>query len=88
MLVLTRKAGEQIVIGNDITITLIEVRGGDVRIGIDAPRSVTVHRAEVVEAVSAANVSAAHASAADEDRIRALLAPAGAASIAQASDDV
>ncbi|TDE98656.1 carbon storage regulator [Occultella glacieicola] len=88
MLVLTRKAGEQIVIGNDITITLIEVRGGDVRIGIDAPRSVTVHRAEVVEAVSAANVAAAHASAADEDRIRALLAPPGAVGKPDTSDDV
>jgi carbon storage regulator len=88
VLVLTRKAGEQIVIGNDITITLIEVRGGDVRIGIDAPRSVTVHRAEVLEAVSAANLAAAHASAADEDRIRALLAPAGAENPAETSDHV
>jgi len=51
MLVLTRKKNEVIVIGDDIHITVIEIRGDKVRLGIDAPRDVTVHRAEVYEAI-------------------------------------
>ena len=49
MLVLSRRAGEKVVIGDDITITVIEVRGDVVRIGIDAPRSVAVNRWELLE---------------------------------------
>ena len=49
MLVLTRHAGQKIKIGNDITITVCEIRPDRVRIGIEAPREVTVNRAEVVE---------------------------------------
>lgn len=73
MLVLTRKTGEQIVLGEDITITLLEVRSGEVRIGISAPASVSIHRAEVLEAISSSNQRAARSSAEDVDRIRALL---------------
>lgn len=58
MLVLTRKQGESIVIGQDIVITVIEVRGTQVRIGIDAPRNVQVHREEVFEAVRNENQAA------------------------------
>lgn len=47
MLVLTRKVGESIRVGGDITITVVDAGGGKVKIGIDAPRSVTVDRAEV-----------------------------------------
>jgi carbon storage regulator len=47
MLVLTRKAGEQIVIGQDIVISVLDVRGDRIRIGISAPRDVPVHREEV-----------------------------------------
>jgi len=47
MLVLTRKAGEEIVIGDGIRVQVIEIRGGRVRLGITAPRSVPVHRSEV-----------------------------------------
>ena len=49
MLVLTRHAGQKIKIGDNVTITLCEIRGDRVRIGIEAPRDVTVNRAEVVE---------------------------------------
>ena len=49
MLVLTRKADEQIVIGDDIKITLVRVRGNSVRIGIEAPREVRVLRGELAE---------------------------------------
>lgn len=53
MLVLTRKSGESIVIGEDIVLTVLEVRGGQVRLGIEAPREVTIHRAEVHDQVLA-----------------------------------
>jgi carbon storage regulator len=47
MLVLTRKAGEKIHIGNGITITVVEVRGSKIRLGIDAPEDVPIFRAEL-----------------------------------------
>lgn len=53
MLVLTRKSGESIVIGDDVVITVLEIRGGQVRLGVEAPREVTIHRSEVHEQVSA-----------------------------------
>ena len=49
MLVLSRRIGESIVIGDDITVTVLEVRGDVVRLGIDAPRSVTVQRSELLK---------------------------------------
>ena len=58
MLVLTRKSGEQILIGDDIVITVLDSRGDGVRIGIDAPRGVKIQRNEVVRAVEEANVAA------------------------------
>jgi carbon storage regulator len=51
MLVLSRHKGEQIRIGDDVTITVIEIRGDNVRLGIDAPKEVAVHRQEVYEAI-------------------------------------
>ena len=51
MLVLSRKKNETIVINNNITITVVEVRGDKVRLGIEAPTEVPVHRMEVYEAI-------------------------------------
>jgi carbon storage regulator len=51
MLVLSRKKNESIVINNDITITIVEIRGDKVRLGIVAPKNVPVHRQEVWEAI-------------------------------------
>lgn len=51
MLVLTRKVGEKIVIGDDIKIMVMEIKGKQVRIGIDAPSDTTVHREEVYERI-------------------------------------
>lgn len=51
MLVLSRKKGESIVINNDITIVVVEVRGDKVRLGVNAPQEVPVHRREVYDAI-------------------------------------
>lgn len=59
MLVLSRRAGESIVIGEGVTVTVLEVRGDVVRVGIDAPRSVAVHRAELLAELESSNRSAA-----------------------------
>ena len=58
MLVLTRRAGESIVIGDEVRVVVLDVRGDTVRLGIEAPRSVQVHRAEVYAEVQAANAAA------------------------------
>jgi carbon storage regulator len=73
MLVLSRRAGERLVLGGTITVTVIEVRGDTVRLGIDAPREVRVHRAEVLDAVTAANVESGQADASTEEALRRLL---------------
>jgi len=73
VLVLTRKPGEKILIGDDIVITVLDSRGDGVRIGIDAPRGVGIQRAEVIRAVAEANVAAAQADAATEAKLRAQL---------------
>ena len=59
MLVLTRTAKQSIVIGTDVVVTILEVRGDQVRVGISAPRSVSVHREEVFAELEAANKAAA-----------------------------
>lgn len=59
MLVLTRRANQSIIIGDDVVVTVLEVRGDQVRIGITAPRNVTVHREEVYRALNDANEVAA-----------------------------
>jgi carbon storage regulator len=62
MLVLTRQANEEIVIGDDIRITVLSVTGGQVRIGISAPQHLPVHRREVYDAICTENAKAANAS--------------------------
>ncbi len=85
MLVLTRKPGERVLIGDDIVVTIIESRGDGVRIGIDAPRGVRIHREEVLKAVTEANRAASRPQERAEDaeaRLRAALGlpePAAAA---------
>ena len=73
MLVLTRKPGEKILIGDDIVITVLDARGDSIRIGIDAPRGVKIQRDEVLRAVTEANLEAARADSAAEARILASL---------------
>lgn len=59
VLVLTRHANQSIMIGHDVIVTVLEVRGDQVRLGIRAPRHVDVHREEVFAALKKANQSAA-----------------------------
>lgn len=59
MLVLTRRPGESIMIGDDVVITVLDVRGDVVRVGINAPRSVQVHREEVYRELQRVNQEAA-----------------------------
>ena len=69
MLVLSRRVGESVVIGDDVTITILEVRSDVIRVGIDAPRSVAVHRAELLVELEASNRDSASPS---EDAVSSL----------------
>ena len=73
MLVLTRRSSQSIVIGKDIVVTVLEVRGDQVRIGVSAPRDVDVHREEVFLELQEANRSAASPSAAAVEALGQLL---------------
>ena len=59
MLVLSRRVGESIVIGDDIVVTVLEFRGDVVRIGVDAPRHIQVHRQELLVEIAESNRAAA-----------------------------
>ena len=61
MLVLTRKPGEKIFIGDNVSLTVVEVKGDSVRIAVDAPRDVKIYRGEIYEAIIAENKAAANA---------------------------
>jgi len=59
MLILSRKVDEKIVIGDDISVSIVEIRGDQVRVGVDAPKAVKVFRKEVFDAIEAENRAAA-----------------------------
>jgi carbon storage regulator len=63
MLIVTRRAGERIMVGDDVVVEVIEIVGNQVRIGINAPRSVPVYREEIYTAVQDENRAAASAPA-------------------------
>jgi len=65
VLVLSRRQGESIVIGGDVVVTIVEVRGGQVRVGIDAPRGIEVHREEVYREVVRENLEAVRSASQD-----------------------
>jgi carbon storage regulator len=58
MLILSRKINEKIMIGEDVSVSIIEIRGDQVRIGVDAPKTVKVFRREVFDAIRAENKAA------------------------------
>lgn len=59
MLALTRKAGERIVIGDDIVVTVVSVKGDSIRITVDAPKEIKIYRGEIHDAIAAENKQAA-----------------------------
>lgn len=65
MLVLSRRSNESIVIAGNITVTVLEIRGDHVRIGIDAPREITIHREEIHAELARANQQSAATATAD-----------------------
>jgi carbon storage regulator len=69
VLVLTRRGGESVMVGDEVVITVLDVRGDVVRLGIKAPRSITVHREEIYRELQAANRAAASPS---ESAVRTL----------------
>ncbi len=73
MLVLTRKRGERILVGEDIVITILDIKGDAIRIGVDAPSGVRIQRHEVIAAIAEANVAASAADAAAGSTLAALL---------------
>jgi carbon storage regulator len=80
VLVLTRHVHQSIVIGHDVVVTVLEVRGDQVRLGITAPKEIQVHREEVFVALTAANRQAATSatSASELEALKVLKAPAPA----------
>lgn len=72
MLILSRKIDEKIKIGDDITITLIDVHGDQVKIGVEAPRSVKVFRQEVFDAIQSENKAAVVEENSNEKAINAV----------------
>lgn len=75
MLVLTRNVGESVVIGDDIVVKVVEVRGDVVRIGVEAPAAVRIYREELYRELVAANLAAA-AGGGQQEELSALLAQA------------
>ena len=70
MLVLTRRLGETIVIGDDITIKIVDIHGKQIRIGIEAPTEVSVYRGEIYERIMQENKAAAEAANAPDETVK------------------
>ncbi len=70
MLVLSRHRDESIMIGDDVVVTIVDIRGDKVRLGIEAPQSIPVHRQEVYEAIQRENRRASQTSAASTKDVK------------------
>ena len=73
MLILTRKLGEQIAIGDDIRITLLEIKGAQAKLGIEAPRSIGIYRHEIYEKIRTENLMSSAIDSPDVSLAEALL---------------
>jgi carbon storage regulator len=87
MLILTRKRGQSIVVDGEIEVTLLQIQGDQVRLGITAPKRVTVHRKELLEQVRAENVEAAGAGPQQARDLSQALVPGPAPEPTEAPDD-
>ncbi len=72
MLVFTRKKGESLVIGNEIEVTILNIGSGGVKVGINAPRHISVHRHEVYEAIQRENMAASKSQLPSTDVLKKL----------------
>jgi carbon storage regulator len=70
MLVLSRHRDESIIIGDNIVVTIVDVRGDKVRLGIEAPTEIPVHRQEIYEAIKRENQRSAQLNTADVDELQ------------------
>ena len=77
MLILTRKLGEKINIGDDITVTLVEIKGTQVKLGIEAPKTIEIHRQEIYERIREENLSSSDINDSDLSRAAALYESSG-----------
>ncbi len=73
MLVFTRKKDESLIIGNEIEVTILSVGSGNVKVGITAPRHISVHRQEVYEAIKRENLAASKSQIPNPDVLKKLL---------------
>jgi carbon storage regulator len=73
MLVFTRKKDESLIIGNEIEVTILSIGSGNVKVGINAPRHISVHRHEVYEAIKRENLAAAQSQIPKPDILKKLL---------------
>lgn len=76
MLIITRRAGQRIIVGDDLIFTVMEVAGQTVRIGIEAPKSLPIYREEIWLEIKAENEAAAHTAAATLPPLRETVSPA------------
>ena len=77
MLILTRKLGERITIGDNIVITLLEIAGSQVKLGIEAPKGISIHRQEIYERIRQQNLRASEVTASDLSEADSLLLSSG-----------
>ena len=75
-MVLSRRKDESIVIGDDVHVTIVDIRGDTVRLGITAPKSIPVYRKEIFEAIQRENIEAAQARAEGLDTFKGMFPPA------------